>query len=114
MNALAQQVKDLGFRVFVRNDGDTYAFFTNGKSFGYVQKDYFGGYSISSVHIPNHTSGTGFQISKPDELTAENLSSAFCIAPYWADWRSQTSVKQYANEKAFLKAHSWGGGLKEV
>lgn len=115
MNKLADQIKALGFRVFIRDGGDTYAHFTDGKSFGYVQTgDYGHGYSISSVHKPNQRTGTGFGISKPEALTKENLSEAFCIAPYWASQSDRASVNKYESEQAFLKAHSWGGGLQEV
>ena len=38
MNRVAQEVADLGFRVFTRAGGDTYAYFTDGQHIGYVQR----------------------------------------------------------------------------
>jgi len=97
MNKVADQVKALGFRVFIRDGGDTYAHFTDGKSFGYVQiGDYGYGYSIGSVHKPNKQTGTGFQISKPERETEYNKwVSAFAR-------NAEMDEKQIATGKAFI------------
>ena len=114
MNELAQQIKATGLRAFVRKGGDSYAFFTDGKSFGYVQRWVDGHYSISTVHKPNGQTGTGYGMGTHSTLTRKALETAFILAPFWASPRDRASIKKYESLAAFLKEHSWGGGLEEV
>ena len=74
-----------GFDVYMRDQKDTYLLFTDGKNIGYLQADRLAGFTISTVHKPNTTTGTGFQIERhATEFTAEMLARAFITTPHWA------------------------------
>lgn len=116
MNRVAQEVADLGFRVFTRAGGDTYAYFTDGQHIGYVQRHEYRGYDIGSVHKPNQKVGTGFSIRQGvTVLTPAILTEAFCVAPQWAYIQDRNAVEKYRSLDEFLKAphQAWGGGLRE-
>ena len=103
-----------GFDVYMRKPSDTYAYFTNGKNIGYAQLDRFHGISLSTVHIPNQTSGTGFSLGEPESLERAYLETAFQIAPDWAGGSSRQSVRKWPTLYAFLDANKWGGGLSKI
>lgn len=109
-----EQIKACGFRVFTRNGGATYAYFTDGKRFGYIQQERSGGYCCSTVHIPNRITGTGYRLDGFSAITRENLLPALAFAPHWASGRDVGSIKKHATLASFLKEHSWGNGLTEV
>ena len=113
-NDIARQIIACGFRAFIRKGGDTYAYFTDGKSIGYIQHDRRGGYSCFTVHRPNQQTGTGYALARFSKITRDELSRAFALAPSWASSRDLSSVKKYATLAEFLKEHNWGGGLEEV
>lgn len=105
-------IKAQGYRVFVRDDNPTYCFFTDGTRIGYAQ---WGGYrqSVSSVHMPNKTTGTGFGVA--DEITPTTLAAALNRPyPHWASAADRASVKKYADMDAYLKASKWNSELIEV
>jgi len=113
MNKLAQQIQATGLRVFVRNGSDTYAYFTDGKSIGYIQEEH-GAYCCSTVHIPNRTTGTGYKLDPISQITRENLEKAFVFAPQWANGSARQSIAKFRTLEAFLKENSWGSGLVEI
>jgi len=53
-NEIAEIIKGFGFQVFVRPDCSTYAFYTDGKHFGYVQDD-----TTADIRSRQSTSPTG-------------------------------------------------------
>ncbi len=115
---IIRAVQQAGFSVYMRNPGDSWLYFTGGKSIGYLQDDRLGGLSLSTVHVPNITSGTGFKImeglSAIDIADAEILKKAFAIAPGWALQSSVASVKKWPNIDAFLSANQWNSGFHLV
>ena len=108
-----QLMIDMGLRVFVRDtENPMYCFFTDGKNIGYAQ---WGGIreSVSSVHKPNKSTGTGFSVA--DEITQMTLLAAMqTIAPHWASASDRASVRKYRDIDAYLKASKWNSELIEV
>jgi hypothetical protein len=113
MTTIIPQILAAGYRVFVRNGGDTYAYFTDGNDIGYIENAWRG-VTISTVHIPNHDTGTGFGMGSVSAISRETLSAAFTHAPHWARESDRQSVRKYRSIESFLKANNWGGGLHEV
>jgi hypothetical protein len=104
-----------GFDVYAPAAGAlSFLFFTDGTRIGYLQHDDGGSYSLSTVHIPNRTSGTGFRVTEGSEgplaFTRESLERAFIHAPNWAFSRDRESVRKWPDMAAFIKGH----GLKLV
>ena len=108
-----QLMHEMGLRVFVRDtENPMYCFFTDGKNIGYAQ---WGGISesVSSVHKPNKSTGTGFSVA--DEITQMTLLAAMqTIAPHWASASDRASVRKYRDIDAYLKASKWNSELTEV
>jgi hypothetical protein len=119
MNAnIIRAIQQAGFSVYMRSIEDTWLHFTDGENIGYLQNDRLGGLSISTVHVPNYTSGTGFKIAKglsvDDIRCAETLKKAFAMAPAWALSSSVASVKKWKSLDAFLSAGPWNRGFRLV
>lgn len=100
-----------GFSVYMRNPTDTWCYFTDGKNIGYLQTDSLKGLSISTVHIPNCTSGTGYGLTEGrlriEDISETVLRDAFILAPSWADQRSRASVVKWKDWETFSKANKW-------
>ena len=113
MKTPIQTMHDMGLRVFVRDtENPMYCFFTDGKNIGYAQ---WGGIreSVSSVHKPNKSTGTGFNVA--DEITQETLLTAMqTIAPHWAFASDRASVRKYRDIDDYLKSSKWNSELTEV
>ena len=109
-----------GFDVYQREPGATYLYYTDGTRIGYVENSYRTGLTISTVHIPNHTSGTGFgaeagdEFLQPEDFTRERLEHGFALAPRWADTKSRNSVRKWPSWEAFAKSGRFMGGFKLV
>lgn len=108
-----EQIKALGFDVYARKIDHqsgviTHGYYTDGINIGYIQsaRDH-GIHSISTVHIPNRESGTGFGLGDIDEITKEVLESAFKPYPKWANGKQKKSVVKYANWEAFQNANKF-------
>ena len=114
LDNIVPQIAEAGFDVYMRKPLDSYAYFTDGQRIGYVQEDRLQPPTLSTVHIPNRTSGTGFGLGSPKTFDRASLEDAFITAPQWADGASRKSVKKWPNLEAFLKGNDWGGGLKLV
>lgn len=114
-DAVIQSVARAGFDVYMRDQKDTFSIFTDGTRIGYLQNSAFRGMSISTVHVPNKSSGTGFgvldSLSEAD-LTAEKLSEAFVIAPDWG--RDRQSVRKWKDFAAFKAADSFNAEYKII
>ena len=100
-----------GFDVWMRDPKDTYMLFTDGKNIGYLQYARMAGYTISTVHMPNTTTGTGFQVERNVAyLTPEMLASAFVYCPDWfrrdaASVRKYRDIEHYRAESSFNEAY---------
>lgn len=100
-------LKSFGFEVYMRSTNDSWLYFTNGKNLGYLQNNETSGYCLSTVHKPNQTTGTGFQIAKEiTNLSKEALEMCFVIAPSWANYGDARTVIKYTDMADFIKASS--------
>lgn len=109
-----QLIKDAGYRVFVRPHGRgySYCFFTDGKRIGYAQWSN-NRTQLSSVHRPNRTTGTGFEVA--DSINPQTLAVTLdCVAPHWASGRDRDSVQKYKSMDAYLRESAWNSELVEV
>ena len=96
-----------GFDVYMRDESDTFGYFTDGSNIGYFQEQPLEGLTLSTVHIPNRTSGTGFRLDAPETISAASLAKAFAHSPEWADSRARASVRKYRNVADFLAYDNW-------
>ena len=104
-----------GFDVWMRDLKDTYMLFTDGKNIGYLQNDRMAGYTISTVHKPNTTSGTGYQIERHvTTFTKEMLQNAFVRAPHWAYGRDIDSVRKYKDMDDYRAGNSFNASYQLV
>lgn len=101
-------VKSAGFDVYMRNEGDSWLLFTDGTRIGYLENSRTTGLRISTVHVPNVHSGTGFAIIDGlaiGDLTRATLSEGFQYAPDWG--RHIASVRKWRDFEAFHDANSF-------
>lgn len=106
-------LKGAGFQVYMRKPAtDEYCYCTDGTGIAYVQwSDYRT--SVSTVHVPNKQTGTGFQFA--DEITIANVQAAMrCGSPHWASERDRSSVRKYKSWEDFHTKDSWNAGLSQV
>lgn len=111
------RIRAAGFKVYMRVPArDTWALFTDGKRIGYVQWSRFDGIKLTTAHVPNRQTGTGFQVTLigPDPLSKGNLEAAFAHAPGWADSRDRESVVKWRDWDHFHNANEWNKGYREV
>lgn len=94
-----------GFQVYqpVNPKYRTWIFYTDGRNVAYLDTSDFGCLSMSTVHIPNRTCGTGFKVDGPVELTPEGLRRGFYV-PHWASAMDRAASRPYPSLEAFLKA----------
>jgi hypothetical protein len=112
---IIKAVIDAGFTPYMRNTSDSYMYYTDGARVAYLQIDRLRGVTLSTVHIPNRTTGTGFSLA--DDLygvTKESLESAFMHSPSWANRFDRESVKKFGSMEAFLTSTKWNGDFKPV
>lgn len=114
-DAVIQSIARASFDVYMRDRKDTFLIFTDGTRIGYLQNSAFRGISVSTVHVPNKSSGTGFGIldslSEAD-LTAEKLNEAFVIAPDWA--RDRQSVRKWKDLVQFQASNNFNAEYKMI
>ena len=102
-----------GFDVYMSGPTDTWLIFTDGKNLGYMQDGRLEGLTLSTVHKPNTTTGTGFGMGAVPEITREALARAFVIAPDWAG-RVVSSVRKYRDIEDFRSCDSFNAAYKLV
>lgn len=83
-----------------------YATVTDGSHFANIEKDHFHGYNVSTVHIANRKTGTGFRIA--ERVDSEKAMEALRVAlltdtPFWAPESDRKSVKKFASIDAILE-----------
>ncbi len=111
------KVQSLGFNVYMRNEKDSWLLFTSAddKNIGYLQQERFGGVTLSTVHIPNKTTGTGYQIQHmEDDFNVDDLNTCFATAPHWAFNRDRETVRKWRDMAAYIAANSWNGGYRKL
>lgn len=102
-----------GYRVFMRQPGDEYCYFTDaeGKRIGYAQWSSHRP-SVSTVHIPCRSAGTGYAAG--GDITPETLAHALTMTvPYW-DAGNAGNVRKWLSWSAFQRASSFNGEYVEV
>jgi len=115
INTDAQAIKEHGFKVYMRKPSDSYMFFTDGKSIGYFQSDKYRPATISTVHKPNGTTGTGFRVvDDADPKNKKDLERGFDFCPNWASGRDRASVIKWRDMAEFLEDNDWNAGYSEV
>jgi hypothetical protein len=108
------KIQSFGFSVYMRKESDTWLLFTDGKNIGYLQ-DGPQGFGLSTVHKPNQTSGTGYQIERHEaDFDKADLEICFVDAPGWADFRSRATVKKYRDITEYIAANSFNQEYKLV
>ncbi len=88
----------------MKRRSDSWIYYTDGTRIGYLQNGRLDGISLSTVHIPNTTTGTGFKLDEclgVIDLTAEKLATAFNHSPGWATGRDRDSVRKWRDFAAF-------------
>lgn len=110
-NGYLELIKAQSLRVFVRDSvKPTYCFFTDGERIGYAQ--WGDRVNVSSVHMPNKQSGTGFHVS--EAINPESIKAALrTTCPHWSLNDAHT-VKKYKSIDDYLSASSWNAALVEV
>ena len=114
--AVIVRIQSCGFDVYMRPGADTYLYFTDGTRIGYLQEERFGGYSLSTVHKPNSTSGTAFSIAQGIDvfdIDKQALERCFSLGPDWAHHHF-ASAKKWPDMATFLKANSFNASYELV
>ena len=104
-----------GFRVYMRTPNDSWLYFVDDADrIGYAQETRSGFVSISTVHVPNRTTGTGFFLDDIPSLSANNLAKAFVIAPSWETGGDRASVKKWESWEAFKASSPFNADYKMI
>lgn len=112
---IIEQVQSYGFHVYMRVEADSWMIYTSedGKQLGYLQVERFGGISISTVHIPNSTSGTGYQIERHvDSFDKAALEAGFTLKPHWA--RGDFTPAKWRDIEHFKASNRFNGDYQLV
>jgi len=108
-------IHEAGFRVFMRTPYDSWLYFVDDADrIGYAQETRSGFVSISTVHVPNSETGTGFVLDDIPSLSANNLAKAFVIAPGWVTGGQAASVNKWANWEAFKASSPFNADYKMI
>jgi hypothetical protein len=85
----------------------TWLYYTDGTRIGYFQRNYYGGFTISTVHMPCRECGTGFGLYDNDgfyDITLQRLLDGFMHAPSWASQTERNAARKYRDIAHFLTA----------
>ena len=113
-DAAARRIKELGFRVFVKDvkPGDSlgsyWGYFSDGKNVGYFQLGDFWGIRWSTINAPGSRNvGTGFSCEDEGveikDLTIDRLKEAFQAVPYWYRLGKNEKVVKFRDLDEFLE-----------
>ncbi len=64
---------------------------------GYLQQEGRDWFKLSTVHVPNRLTGTGFDAGEISTINRQSLAAAFVHAPNWANGRDRESVRKCNN-----------------
>jgi len=115
--ALIARIRELGYRVFMRLPSDSWLYYTDaeGKNIGQLSAERFGGYWITTVHIPNRTTGTGFRVKECSDVDAAALELGFATFPGWPlGPDAAATVKKWDSWEHFQRRDSWNASYREV
>lgn len=114
MNAVVEMLKASGLQVYMRKLDAEYCFATDGTGIAYVQWSR-GENRVSTVHMPNKMTGTGFNMVEGEAITPENVRKAmYAVAPGWAKPNEIQSVRKYKSWDDFHGQDSWNAALFQV
>ena len=99
---LIKLVQDAGFKVYMRKPEDSWLYYTADARIGYLQNSRMEGPKLSTVHIPNRVTGSGFALGVQDDLDLHALISGLAHSPHWASSSEMNSVKKYEDWDAFV------------
>ena len=102
-------IKGFGFKVYQRKDSDSWVYYTLNDSIAYLENAYFGGFNISSVHIPNVSTGSGYQIKRDVVLDKWNLMQGFS-GPSWTNCRSNP----FKDMDSFINSCAFNNSYREI
>lgn len=111
------KVQSFGFSVYMQNpEKDTWLYFTDGTHIGYLQYDRIEGYSLSTVHVPNQKTGTGFQVEqRVSDFDKTMLERCFITTPEWArDEGARRSVVKWRDIDHFRSGSPFNREYKLV
>lgn len=97
--------------------GSFYGYVTDGTRICYVQQDRnpFTGWSISTVHIPNKDTGTGYRLhdnlALPTAAKMESAMSTYC--PNW-DRRNASTIRKWSSWAEYQERDNWAGRYVRV
>lgn len=112
-----QMALSLGAKVYQRDpERDTWFYYTDGTHIGYCQFPGHDSPSLSTVHVPNTTTGTGFiYTDRWEEITPEKMRAAMtCFAPQWASARDCETVKKWKDWDTFHRHDSYKREYRKV
>ncbi len=119
LHKFVKDLKENGFKVYTSDPKEDYSYchFVKDDKIGYVQTDYFGGLTFSTVHKGNRNIGSGFGLNDIDNRvfnpTIEDAEKAFMIAPSWATSDQRKSVVKYESWEDY-KSKPVNQILKEI
>ena len=92
---LVKELKEGGFKCYVPEVRQkTWFYVVKGNDIAYVQYDRFCGFTVSTTHMPNSKTGTGFRVIEGKEkLTVDDVKQGFICYPNWCS--DKESVKKY-------------------
>jgi hypothetical protein len=109
------KVQSYGLDVYMRNETDSWLIFTDGKRIGYLQEERSSGFTYSTVHKANRTTGTGFQVGRHEAvITKSALESCFVFAPHWVGGGDAKSVEKYRNIAEYISADDFNSAYRKV
>ena len=120
--ATIAKVQSFGFDVWMHgpDESASWMIFTDpeGKRLGYLQENsggIGGGWTLSTVHKPNTTTGTGYSMGNAvADFTAEDLAACFAMGPAWALNRDMASVKKYRDMEEYRSRGSWEAKYRKL
>ena len=114
-NTLPQEtidsIRNMGFKVYMRNPTDSYAYVESENGICYIQYNYMSGYNINTVHKPNISSGTGCRMYTEVSITKERLEVAIrTVMPF----PGVPLPTKYKNMAEYIKSDKFSSTYKEV
>lgn len=106
----------LGLEVYMRNRDDSYLIFSDGKRLGYLEHHAFNGFTLTSVHVPNSTTGTGFQVARHAPSVDEpQLRRCLTLTePGWLPSRDRGKTVKYRSPESYFSASSFNRQYKPI
>lgn len=102
----AKDLKKSGYNVYYADDDrkDNFFLVEKNNNLAYVQYDDYDGFTISSKHKANRTTGTGFQVYKTYNPKTSDVEKGFIFAPSWARKKELSSIQKYKNFEEYQKS----------